>query len=127
MPAAPVPETSGTIGPILVLDEVRDGVMHLSALFVGRAATAPEAVEASGRCEPASVLVACGERALWRARFQVPAFRSSSYTWKGCRYELAAGLEGDLRIAFVSCNGEENSDLDRDGRERNVMWARLAE
>uniref|UniRef100_UPI0035B4DF51 alkaline phosphatase D family protein n=1 Tax=Paracoccus sp. TaxID=267 RepID=UPI0035B4DF51 len=37
----------------------------------------------------------------------------------------ATRLDGDIRLAFVSCNGEENGDLDRDGAERNLMWARL--
>lgn len=30
-----------------------------------------------------------------------------------------------MRVAFVSCNGEEIGDLDRGDPERNAMWARL--
>lgn len=114
------------IGPILVLDEIRDDEMHLSALFVGTVVTAPEPIEVRGQPTPVSMLLACGARALWRARFRVPALQASSYSWRGRRYDLAGELAGDLRIAYASCNGEEVSDLDRGRDERNVMWARLA-
>lgn len=42
-------------------------------------------------------------------------------------FTLPGGGDGDLRIAFASCNGEEHGDLDRDGTERNAMWAQMAE
>ncbi|MFD2442236.1 alkaline phosphatase D family protein [Paracoccus kondratievae] len=42
-------------------------------------------------------------------------------------YEVVTDLSGDLRLAFVSCNGEENGDLERDDDERNLMWTRLAQ
>ncbi|MGB3553803.1 MAG: alkaline phosphatase D family protein [Jannaschia sp.] len=123
------PQTSaapGTIGPILVLDDLRGGEMHLSALFIGSAATAPDPVKVGRLRVPASLLLSCGDRALWRARFRAPADATSAYVWRGERFDLKGGLDGDMRIAFVSCNGEETGDLDRAGEERNVMWARLA-
>lgn len=116
---------SDIIGPILVLDDVRDGEMHLSALFVGPADTAPPPVGWGGLPIVPSILICCGDRALWRARFRAPAREASSYEWNGHRYDLVGGMAGDLRIGFVSCNGEENDDLGRDGGERNIMWGRL--
>ncbi len=123
------PQTSaatGILGPILVLDDLRGGEMHLSALFIGPAATVPDAVQAGGETVAPTLLLSCGERALWRARFRAPADAPSAYVWRGERFDLAGELGADMRLAFVSCNGEETGDLDRDGEERNVMWARLA-
>lgn len=125
-----IPQTSaapGTIGPILVLDDLRGGEMHLSALFVGPAAAAPPPVETGARRVAATRLLTCGDRALWRARFRAPAGAPSSYDWNGTHYGLAGGLCGDFSIAFVSCNGEETGDLGREQAERDAMWARLGE
>ena len=113
------------IGPILVLDGIAGDDMHLSALFVGPLGDVPPPIDPGGGEVPASILLTCGPHALWRARFEVPAYGASSYSWNGDRYDLA-GLGDDLRLAFVSCNGEETGDLDREGSERNAMWARLA-
>ncbi len=57
--------------------------------------------------------------------FALPADRASTYDWDGQRFEVASDLTGDLRLAYVSCNGEEVGDMDREGSERNAMWARL--
>ncbi|WP_366140077.1 alkaline phosphatase D family protein [uncultured Jannaschia sp.] len=108
-----------------MLDEIAGGEMRLSALFVGAQGEVPPPVDPGGREVPASILLRCGTRTLWRARFAMPAHVPSSYSWNGDRYDLA-GLGEDLRLAFVSCNGEETGDLDREGSERNAMWARLA-
>ncbi len=62
---------------------------------------------------------------VWRARFDLPADRSSAYGWDGQDFEVAGDLTGDLRLAYVSCNGEEVGDMEREGSERNAMWARL--
>ncbi len=127
MPMTADTARSREIGPILVLDDIGTDGMRLSALFVGSADAPPPPVEVGGaRIVPARLL-RCGDRALWRARFIVAADRPSSYRWDGRRHDIGAGPCGDLRIAFVSCNGEESGDLNRDGDERNVMWARLAD
>ncbi|MFD2814352.1 alkaline phosphatase D family protein [Paracoccus aerius] len=47
------------------------------------------------------------------------------YHLNGRDHAVVTRLDGDIRIAFVSCNGEENGDLDRESAERNLMWARL--
>ncbi|WP_363322985.1 alkaline phosphatase D family protein [uncultured Jannaschia sp.] len=108
-----------------MLDEITGDEMRLSALFVGARSEAPPPVELGGQEVSAATLLRCGARTLWRARFAVPAYGPSAYSWNGDRYDLA-GLGDDLRLAFVSCNGEEMGDLDREGSERNAMWARLA-
>jgi hypothetical protein len=70
-------------------------------------------------------LAAYDHATVWRARFKLPADRASQYRWNGATYDVAGSLTGDLRIAYVSCNGEEVGDMDREASERNAMWARL--
>jgi hypothetical protein len=118
---------SSPIGPVLFLDSVENDRLCLSALFVTAKGAEPSAVElACGPVRP--VLLADYDSAtVWRARFSLPADRISSYRWDAETYEVAGDLTGDLRLAYVSCNGEEVGDMDREGSERNAMWNRLRE
>ena len=115
------------VGPILFLDHVADGRLHLSALFLLPGTEAPAPVMLDGVEVPPGRLAGFDRATAWRARFSLPADRTSAYSWNGERYEVAGDLTGNLRLAYVSCNGEEHGDLDRDPDERNAMWARLCE
>ncbi len=115
------------IGPVLILDDLRDGQMHLAVLVLARGDAVPDPIETATGQHPLTRLVDYADLTVWRARFAVPADRASAYTWQGQSYPLASDLTGDMRLAYVSCNGEEHGDLDRDPAERNVMWRRLAE
>jgi hypothetical protein len=113
------------IGPVLILDDLSEGRLHLAALFIAPPEEVPEPIEAEGRDHAALCLARYAGAAVWRIRFSLPADRAGQYHWQGGRYDLAGDLSGDLRLAYVSCNGEEIGDLDRADAERNVMWARL--
>lgn len=114
------------LGPILILDDIRDGRMHLAALVIApRGADLPP-VEIEEGPVSLSCLAEVAGRAVHRARFALPLDRPSSYRWSGTDYPVAGLPTSAGRIAFVSCNGEEHGDLDRDGTERNALWARLA-
>lgn len=113
------------IGPVLILDDIRDGRMHLSALFAMPGDDRPAPLHTPDGPVAAVSLARTGQGTVWRARFDLPADRGSVYDWDGQRYDVAGDLTGDLRLAFVSCNGEEIGDLDREGSERNAMWSRL--
>jgi len=115
------------IGPILILDNIADAALKFSALFISERAERPPPVEAADGMHDAIVLARFDRATVWRARFNLPADRPSEYRWNGKTYPVACNLRGDLRIAFVSCNGEEVGDLEREGSERNAMWARLSE
>ena len=115
------------IGPVLVLDDIGAAALTLSALFITDGDEGPPPVETPGGAHGASVLARFDRATVWRARFDLPADRSSEYRWNGETYPVAGNLRGDLRIAFVSCNGEAAGDLEREGSERNAMWARLGE
>lgn len=119
-----VPKT--ILGPILILDDIDGDRMQLAALFIGPEGQAPGPIETEVG-ESAPVRLADYEGfSVQRCRFTRPLSRPSRYRWNGTAYDLAGLPPGAGRLAFVSCNGEENGDLDRDGTERNAMWARLA-
>ncbi|MFP1632721.1 alkaline phosphatase D family protein [Zhengella sp. ZM62] len=118
-------EHEAPVGPVLILDDVSDGVLRLSALFVMAKDEQPAPVIAPGGEAPAVPLSSYDRATVWRSRFMLPADRPSAYSWNGNTYEVASDLTGDLRLAYVSCNGEETGDMGREGSERNAMWARL--
>jgi hypothetical protein len=116
--------TALPLGPILFLDDVAGGRLHLAAVFVTDGAAPPPVVVKGEHFRPTPLAVH-DAATVWRARFTLPADRASAYDWGGTTYEVAGDLTGDLRLAYVSCNGEEVGDMDREDSERNAMWARL--
>lgn len=114
-----------TIGPVLVLDDLSDGRMALAALFIVPGEAAPGPIHAAGTEHHPQPLARYDSATVWRTRFTLPAGRASSYDWNGQSFAVASDLTGDLRLGYVSCNGEEIGDMDRAESERNVMWARL--
>lgn len=116
---------STPLGPVLFLDDLEDGQMSLSALFITARGETVSPVELPQGNVPPIKLAEYDHATVWRARFSLPADRTSEYSWNGVTYEVAGDLTGDLRLAYVSCNGEEVGDMDREGSERNAMWDRL--
>lgn len=114
------------LGPLLILDDIADGRLHLAAIFVAPPGQTPGPVCVDGADIPCQPLLAYRTAQLYHARFCVPANAASAYMWNGETYPLASDLTGDLRLAYASCNGEEHGDLDRDEGERNAMWSQLA-
>ncbi len=113
------------IGPILFVDDVEERTLRLSAIFITAKGDGPPPVELDhGEARPV-VLAEYDQATVWRARFGLPADRASSYVWNGETFEVASDLTGNLRLAYVSCNGEEVGDMEREGSERNAMWERL--
>ena len=113
------------LGPFLALDDVRDDRMHLAASFIAPRGRAVPPVLIAGRVFAAKALAEIGTSCVYRARFSLPLAAGGTYDWGGTSFEVAGGVQGDMRLAFVSCNGEEHFDLTRDPEERNVMWQRL--
>jgi hypothetical protein len=113
-------------GPILILDGISNGRMQLAALFLSPKGSPLPPLRAPDGDVPPEKLAGYAALDVWRARFSLPAASPSSYSWNGQTYEVA-GLGGDLRFAYASCNGEEHGDLDRPQAERNAMWSRMAD
>lgn len=115
-----------TVGPILYMRGMREGRANLVVLAVTPADEAPPSLESDdGPVEPRRIGGRCG-RAVWAYGLSLPARSDAWYSFAGTRYEVAADLNGDLRIAYVSCNGQEFDDSGRELDERNVLWRRLA-
>ena len=117
-------DSQGTIGPILFLDHADRDHVHLAALFISPKGVRPPPIRVGDAEAPARMLAEYRAMNVHRARFTLPQGRAE-YHWNGCDYPVCADLRGDARLGYVSCNGEETGDMDREGSERNVMWARL--
>ena len=120
-------QITSPVGPVLFLDDVESGRLRLSALFITAKGAEPPPIEVATGAIRAVSLTDHEHATVWRVRFSLPADRPSAYGWNGGSYEVAGDLTGDLRLAYVSCNGEEAGDMEREGSERNAMWARLRE
>ena len=118
------PGQTGRIGPILYLRGHAAGRLELAALVVTRDERRPALTTDLGSVAPERI----GGRLGWnvlRYGFSVPACADAWYVIDGDRFEVNAAVDGDLRVVFVSCNGQEDGDLERDADERNAMWRRL--
>lgn len=118
-------QNSRIYGPVLILDHLTEREVHLAAIFLVPQGEHPEPIEVQGQVFPAEVLAEFEDQTLYRSRFVLAAGAATQYQWNGESYEVATDFSADLRIAYVSCNGEEHGDLTRAGDERNAMWARL--
>lgn len=118
-------QQSGFAGPILHFRGCDADGVHLAAITVRpEAAPPPGAVTTGGGAVQPVLLAQVAGLSVWRHDFTLTE-AEGGYALDGRDHPVATRLDGDIRIAFVSCNGEENGDLDRDGAERNLMWARL--
>lgn len=120
-------QIASPIGPVLFLDDIESGELRVAALFITPRGEAPGPIETVSGTHAAEVLAEYSAATVWRTRFALPANRPSSYRWNGQEFDAAGDLSGDMRLAYLSCNGEEVGDLEREGSERNAMWARLRE
>ena len=115
------------LGPILFLRGYEPGALHLAALVVVRHGTpAPGKLETAWGRVAAEPILDRHDHEVLRYRFTLPTERGAWYMLGGERYEVDADWSGDLRLAFVSCNGQEHGDLDRPEDTRNALWLRMA-
>ena len=118
-------EKQGFAGPILHFRGCDGAGLHLAAITVRPDGTgAPGAVETQRGAVPPVLLARVAGLSVWRHDFTLAA-GEPGYRLENRAHPVATRLDGDIRMAFVSCNGEENGDLERDSAERNRMWARL--
>lgn len=118
---------TGRIGPLLYLRGHAPGRLDLSALLIRPHGDDPGPLTTPEGEVPAQRLAEVVGHVAWRYVFSLPARADAWYRIEGERYEVNADAEGDLRIAYVSCDGMEHGDEDRPPEERNAMWARLAD
>lgn len=116
----------GSFGPALYFRSHADGVTRLAALVMRPVGMgAPGGLLVANTRFDAVKLTELAGISVWRYDFDLGP-NDEGYEFGGVFYPVNTDVSGDMRIAFVSCNGEEEGDLERDGAERNAMWARLA-
>jgi hypothetical protein len=118
---------AGTVGPILFARGHDGSRCALSVIVVpGEGSTEPPPLRPMGKDPVApAALATLGERTVWRYDFALPAAADAFYQFGTDRHPVATEMARDLRIAYVSCNGQEAADADRALAERNLMWRRL--
>lgn len=114
------------VGPILFHRDHDGDRLRLTALAVRPATqSAPVLSAPDGPAEPRCALHRMGRRA-WLYEFDLPGRADAAYRFDGADYPVAADHSENLRIAYVSCNGQEHGDRDRPEAVRDALWARMA-
>lgn len=114
----------GFAGPILHFRGCDAEGLRLAAITIRPGGTGPGPVLTQAGAVAPVLLDRVAGLSVWRHDFVLRP-GEAGYALDGRDFPVATRLDGDIRMAFVSCNGEENGDLDRDAAERNRMWARL--
>ncbi len=128
-PPAPTGSNAGPdrVGPVLFAqggDARRD---RLRARLVGPAGEAPPPlVTDDGEVAPLTLAEDFG-RTVHAYDFSLPSGTTGSYELGGVRYQITSPATPDLRIGYVSCNGQEEGDLERPIDARDAVWQRLAD
>jgi len=113
-------------GPFLFARGADTRTVKLAALVVAHEGAEIPELRANGRdvIAPTKLATLFG-RSYWRFDFELPKSRTAGYSFGNETYEVCTDLGDDLRIGFVSCNGQEDGDLDRPLEDRNALWADL--
>ncbi|HBU98346.1 MAG TPA: hypothetical protein DEF21_10650, partial [Thalassospira lucentensis] len=122
------PSRDGLFGPFLFARGSDGTITRLAALIVApEGAKVPE-LRAMGRdlVTPEKLATLFG-RSYWRFDFDVPAIPDANYSFGNETCRVCAEMASDLHIGFVSCNGQEDGDLDRPLEDRNALWSDLAD
>ena len=118
--------TPEPVGPILFARGRQENGLRLSAITVLARQREPSELRPMDGDAIAPVELGFGpDRVVWRYDFDLPAARDAFYRLDGTAYRVASDLTGDLRIAYVSCNGRAHEDSGRPIAERNRLWRRL--
>ena len=115
-------------GPVLLFRGLDADRLRLSALF-GRPEGAPlPDLRCDGTAGPWTELLRAEGLVIGRIDFALPATSATAqYSVDGQAICVQTRFDGDLRLAYASCNGQEHGDFDRPEPHRNAMWRRLLE
>ena len=117
---------SETVGPLLFARGADENQCRLSAIVVTPDNLDPPLlVPADGQEAMPARLYSQFGKTVWRYDFRLPSRENAAYRLGDVIFPVAADLSGDVRIAYVSCNGQE-SEAGQPSNERNAMWRRLA-
>ena len=126
MTEASGPERDGMIGPVLYFRRKTDRLLDLTALLAVPAGSPPPRLAVGDRTAPRRMAATLAGRDIHLCDFSLTLGGTGTYAVADTAYAVDTRFDGDLRIAYAACNGQEHGDVDRQPGERNVMWARLA-
>lgn len=112
-------------GPFLFLRRIGVDRVGLAATLIRPDGVEPPVLRAMDEEHRPEPLHREAGATLWRYGFELPAAAAASYEIDGRSHGLATDFTGDLRFAYVSCNGQEEGDLDRPEKGRNALWREL--
>lgn len=116
-----------TVGPVLLMRGANERRCRLSAIVITLDNLDPQVlVPDEGQIITPVRLHSQFGRTVWRYDFDLPARENAIYRLGNAVFPVQANFSEDVRIAYVSCNGQEHADADRPAAERNTMWHRLA-
>lgn len=119
-------EADKSFGPVLFMRESSPAHTRLVAVMVRHAGSVPDHLQTVNGPAAPRILGSVTNYRMVSFEFVLPARGDAWYELEGVRYEVNACFSGDLRLAYISCNGEEEGDLDRESSERNAMWLHLS-
>lgn len=128
-PTAPIgiQPSLGRAGPILFAQGGSGTSDRIRAVIVRPAGEpAPVVATDAGPVETVELVTLFG-RTLHACDLSLPSGTTASYQVDDRSYRVVSPATPDMRIGYVSCNGQEENDLDRDLRERDLVWQRLAD
>lgn len=114
------------MGPVLMMRGLWGDRLHLRALVGQPDTPGAENLATDDGETGASTLLRFGGLRILAYDFSLPLRPDAAYRLGDVTYPVNAAYEGDLRIAYISCNGQESGDRKRTLAERNVLWRRLA-
>jgi hypothetical protein len=125
-PVDPAQPETRRFGPVLVFRRLSEGRLHVSALVgFAEGRQAPVLATREGAA-PFTLLCRQDGFQVGRFDFDLPCDESPGhYSFDGRTIPVQTCFDGDLRLAFASCNGQEHGDFDRPEPARNALWARM--
>ena len=127
MTKASAPPRDGPIGPVLHFRRRTTSHLELTALVATPEGAAPPPVACGAAPVPGRLAATLAGADIRLYDLALPLGGIHAYSVEGVDYPVDTGHDGDLRIAYAACNGQEHGDLDRSPEERNALWARLAD
>ncbi len=115
------------VGPLLYFRGCDRGRLKLAAVLVRPEQLEPPPVTVEEQAIEPEVLLRHDGYVGLRYEFSLPLATGGSYTVGKERFNVAGVPEDGLRIAYLSCNGQESGDQQRSLSERNTMWRRLVQ
>ncbi|WP_417842729.1 alkaline phosphatase D family protein [Thalassospira sp.] len=115
-------------GPFLFGRGCHAGAVKIAALLITRHDDAPPVLSPMGEGSITPVKLAEKfDRSYWRYDFTLPRQAGAWYAIGDNHFPVSTDFGDNLDLAFVSCNGQEQDDLDRPIDQRNALWADLCD